>query len=117
MKELYKRYLLFLIVCLGIRSLAVYLAKISNLQNLKLLGILYLLFGLGILTIFTFELRITGGEVNGGKIWWNKQRPLFGIIWLSFGILALLGKKDLAWKVLLLDIILGLGLFLNHHFI
>jgi len=117
MKDIYKRYLLFLFVCIGIRSLFVYLAKTVNLKNLKLLGFLYLLFGIGILSIYIFDLRITGREVGGGKIWWNNMRPLFGLIWLSFSYCAILGKKDIAWKVLLLDIIFGLGLFINKHFL
>ena len=116
MNELLKRQLLFLIVCIGIRSLAVYLAKTVNLFKLQLLGILYLIFGIGITTIYILNLRNTGREA-GGKIWWNPQRPIFGLIWISFGILAILKKKDIAWKVLAIDVIFGLALFFNHHFI
>ena len=117
MKDLHKRYILFLFVCIGIRSLFVYLAKTVNLKNLKLLGFLYLLFGIGILSIYIFDLRKTGREVGGGKIWWNNMRHLFGLIWLLFAYLAIIGKKYIAWKVLLLDIIFGLGLFFNNHFL
>ena len=77
---------------------------------------MYLIFGIGITTIYILNLRDTGREA-GGKIWWNNQRPIFGLIWVSFGILAILGKKDIAWKVLAVDVLFGLALFLNHHFI
>ena len=117
MKENYKRYILFLVVCIGLRSLAVYLAKVFDKKKLQILGFLYLAFAIGILSIYFLKLRNYGVEAVGQKIWWNNYRPLFGLIWLSFAILAIIGKKDIAWRVLLLDVILGLGLFINKHFI
>ena len=82
MKENYKKYILFLVVCIGIRSLAVYLAKVLDKKKLKILGFLYLAFAIGILSIYFLKLRNFGAEAVGQKIWWNNYRPLFGLIWL-----------------------------------
>ena len=117
MGDNYQKYFLFLVICIGLRSLAVYLAKVFDNKKLKMLGFLYLAFAIGILSIYFLKLRNFGAEAVGQKIWWNNYRPLFGLIWLSFAILAIVGKKDIAWKVLFLDVILGLGLFINKHFI
>lgn len=116
MENIYKRFFLFLFFCIGLRSLAVYIAKISNLFHLKILGILYFLFSLGILTIYLFDLRKSGQEVFGQKIWWNDFRPIFFLIWITFSYLAITGQKKIAWKILLIDVIFGLGIFLIHHF-
>lgn len=106
--------LLFIFVCMTIRILAVYLAyKDIFLQPL---GVLYILFGLGIATIYIFKLRDVGIETGGKKIWWDKFRLLFALIWISFGIAAL-QKKRYAWKILTFDIIAGYSLFINHHFL
>ena len=104
--------ILFLFVCMVLRSFAVYLAYKQIL--LKPLGIVYILFGLGMSILYIFNLRQTGIEA-GGKIWWAKQRPIFAIIYLLFGILAF-QEKPYAWKVLTVDIIFGLALFINNHY-
>ncbi len=121
--KLLSRYTLFLIGCIGIRSLLAYSAyhlslnsTDKNKKNLQLLAIFAILIGIGFLTIFAFNLRKTGIETGGEKIWWNNVRPVFGLLWLSFGITALLGYKW-CWIFLLFDVILGLTSFLNHHFL
>jgi hypothetical protein len=104
--------LLFIFVCMGLRMSAVYLAKKQIL--LDKIGLLYILFGLGIFTIYFLNLRETGVEVGGKKIWWDEYRPVFGAIWLTFGVAAV-KKIECAWVILLLDIILGYGLFIRHR--
>ena len=104
----------FLGICMGLRSLAVYLSYINKFHTL--LGILYILFGIGISTIYIYNLRPTGIETGGKKIWWDPYRPLFAIIWILFG-LASLYNKPYAWKILSLDIIVGLFLFFNNHYL
>lgn len=106
--------IIFLLVCIKIRLLAVYLSYLNKYH--KILGILYILFGLGILNIYIFNLRPTGVETGGKKIWWDKFRPVFATIWILFGISSLL-NKPYAWKILSLDVILGLTIFLDKHFL
>ena len=106
--------LLFIFVCMTIRMFAVYLAyKDIYLQPL---GFLYVLFGLGMAITYSFKLRDVGIETGMKKIWWNKFRPLFALIWISFGVAALY-KKSYAWKILSLDVIVGYILFIHHHFL
>ena len=105
---------MFLFICIGIRSLAVYLSYKKKYQIL--LGALYILFGIGIFTIYGYNLRPTGIETGGKKIWWNSYRPLFAAIWILFGIASLL-NKSYAWKILSFDVIIGLFLFFNKHYL
>ena len=64
--------LAFIFICMSLRMLAVFLAY----KNIFLpyLGALYILFGLGILTIYMFGLRDVGVETGGKKIWWAEKR-------------------------------------------
>ena len=103
----------FLFVCMVIRSSAVYLAY--KRMVLKPLGVLYIIFGLGMSILYIFNLRKTGLE-TGGKIWWIKQRPVFALIYLLFGFLAI-QEKPYAWKVLMTDIIFGLAIFIKKRFV
>ena len=60
--------------------------------------------------------RKTGVEVGGESIWWNDLRPVHAFMYGLFALLALNGVKEHAWKVLLLDTIIGLLAFTQHHF-
>jgi hypothetical protein len=112
---------LFLIGCIGVRSLiaytAYYLSTKPTEKNKKLLNVLAtiaILIGIGFLTIFITGSRKTGIETGGKTIWWNNWRPIFGILWLLFGITALKGVSW-CWIFLLLDVILGLTIFIYEH--
>lgn len=109
-----KRFALFLIGCIGTRSLFVYIAKNSTLPFLKYLGYLALLPAIGFLYIFLTGTRQTGPEVFGSKIWWNNLRPVHALLYLLFAYNAIIGNKD-AWKFLFVDVIIGLTSFLVFH--
>ena len=115
--KLQKRMLMFLIGCIGIRLLFVYLAIKLPLFWLKVMGVIGIMIAIGFLVIFIFGLRKTGPETMGDKIWWNSLRPFHAITYLIFGILAIKGIQSEAWKFLLLDVSVGLGAFLIHHFV
>ncbi len=108
--------LLFLIGCLGTRSLFVYLAKQANAQQLRWLGYLAMLPAIGFIYIFLTGARPTGLEVGGGRIWWNNLRPLHAGMYLIFAYLAITGSTQYAWWVLAADVIIGLGAFLTHYY-
>ena len=117
------RYALFLFGCIGLRSLIAYSAyylsnhkSVRNTNILIVLAIFGILIGLGFLTIFITGSRKTGLETGGEKIWWNGLRPIFGLLWLLFGITALKGIKW-CWIFLLFDVIVGVTSFIIHHFI
>jgi len=115
MNAMQKRFLLFLIGCIGVRSILVLLAKNASVYNLKILGYLALLPAIGFIYIYLTGSRQTGAEVFGEKIWWNSLRPIHATLYLLFAYNAINGVKS-AWIYLLIDVILGLISFLVHHY-
>jgi hypothetical protein len=115
MNDIQKRFLLFLIGCIGTRSLFVLIAKNASSKYLPLLGYLALLPAIGFLYIYFTGSRKTGGEVFGEKIWWNDLRPIHSLIYFLFAYNAIIGNNK-AWIYLLVDVIFGLISFLIFHF-
>jgi hypothetical protein len=115
MNDIQKRFLLFLIGCIGTRSLFVLIAKNASSKYLPLLGYLALLPAIGFLYIYITGSRKTGGEVFGEKIWWNDLRPIHSLIYFLFAYNAIIGNNK-AWIYLLVDVIFGLISFLIFHF-
>ena len=115
MNTIQKRFLLFLIGCIGTRSLFVYLAKNASETYLMYMGYLALLPAIGFLYIYFTGARKTGAEVFGEKIWWNDLRPLHSALYFIFAYNAINGNK-MAWVYLLIDVVIGLISFLIHHF-
>ncbi len=109
-----KRFLLFLVGCIGVRSLLVYVSKNASMKNLQLLGYAALLPALGFAYIFLTNSRKTGGEVFGDKIWWNSLRPVHALLYALFAYFAIMKNKN-AWKILALDLVIGLSSFVIYH--
>jgi len=116
MDNLQERFLLFLIGCIGIRSLFVVIAKYINAKYLKYLGYIALLPAIGFMYIYLTGSRETGAEVFGEKIWWNDLRPIHSILYFLFAYNAIMGNKQ-SWIYLLVDVLFGLVSFLLHHYI
>jgi len=116
MNNFQKRFLLFIFGCIFIRTLFVIIAKNISLNYLPYLGYLALLPSIGFFYIYLTNSRQTGAEVFGDKIWWNDLRPIHGLLYTTFGILAL-QKKSYSWTILLVDVIIGLSAFLQFHYI
>jgi len=115
MNTIQKRFLLFLIGCIGTRLLFVYLSYIASTTYLKYMGYLALLPAIGFFYLFLSGSRKTGGEVFGDKIWWNDLRPVHGTMYLLFAYNAINGN-DFAWMYLLADVIIGVISFLIFHY-
>ena len=115
MNDIQKRFLLFIIGCIGTRSLFVYVAKNAGPKYLPLLGYLALLPAIGFMYIYLTGSRQTGAEVFGEKIWWNDLRPLHALLYFLFAYNAIIGNNK-AWIYLLVDVIFGLSSFLIFHF-
>ena len=116
MNDLQKRFLLFLIGCIGVRSLFVVIAKYIDTTYLKYLGYVALLPAIGFMYIYLTGSRKTGAEVFGEKIWWNHLRPIHSILYFLFAYNAILGNTH-SWIYLLVDVLIGLISFLLHHYI
>lgn len=115
MDTIVKRFLLFLIGCIGIRLLLVYIAKTCSVQFLKYMGYLLLLPAIGFMYLYLSGARKTGPEVFGEKIWWNDLRPIHSILYFLFSYNAIQGNTG-AWIYLAIDVTFGLFSFLVHHF-
>jgi hypothetical protein len=111
-----KRFFLFLIGCIGTRSFLAYFAKTTNTENLQILAYIALVISFGFMYIFLTDSRKTGIEVFGDKIWWNNLRPIHSIIYFLFAYNVLVLKNKQAWKLLVLDVIIGLISFLYYHY-
>ena len=116
MNHLQKIFLLFLIGCIGVRSLFVIIAKYINVKYLKYLGYLALLPATGFMYIYLTGVRNNGLGAFGEKIWWNHLRPVHSILYFLFAYNAIIGNKQ-AWIYLLVDVIIGLISFLIYHYV
>ena len=116
MNRIQQRMLLFLIGCIGTRSLFVIIAKYINIKYLKYLGYLALLPAIGFMFIYLTGSRTTGAETFGEKIWWNNLRPIHSILYFLFAYNAIIGNKQ-AWIYLMADVLFGLISFLIHHYV
>ena len=59
--------------------------------------------------------RNTGPEVFGGRIWWQKLRPLHTLLWAGFAYYAISGFSS-SYRFLAIDTMIGLSAFLFHHY-
>tara|TARA_B110000037_G_C17083386_1_gene490934 strand:+ start:804 stop:1196 length:393 start_codon:yes stop_codon:yes gene_type:complete len=110
-----KRFLLFLIGCIGIRLLLVYISKTISIKYLPYLGYIAFLPMIGFIYLYVSGSRKTGAEVFGDKIWWNNLRPIHALFYGIFAYNAIHKNKD-SWVFLLIDVIIGIIAFLGHHY-
>ena len=115
MIDIHKRYLLFLLGCMPVRSYFTYYVKNSDENTLKYLSIIGIILAIGFMVIYITGMRKTGAEVFGGKIWWNNLRPVHALLFGTFGYLAYTGHKD-AYIPLALDTTIGLIAFIFYHY-
>ncbi len=116
MNNIQKRFLLFIFGCILTRLIMVFIVKNLKTKYLPIVGYIALIPAIGFLTIYFFNLRKTGLEVFGDKIWWNDIRIIHGILYLLFAYLAI-NKNIHSWKILLIDVIFGFIMFINHHYL
>jgi len=110
MEKSEKRLWLFLIGCIGSRSLLVYFAKTVSPYYLEIMGWFALLPAIGFYYIWITGSRQTGAEVFGDKIWWNHLRPIHGTLYALFAYFAI-QRNPFAWLILLVDVLFGLANF------
>lgn len=111
-----KRFILFLIGCIGLRTLFVLIAKNIDNDMLPYLGFLAILPAIGFMYIYLTDSRKTGQEVFGEKIWWNHLRPIHSLLYFAFAYSAIM-KKSYSWIFLLIDVVFGLVMFLSNHYL
>jgi hypothetical protein len=108
---------LFLVGCIGTRIAISFLAKYIG-EKMKWMlpyaGLIALIPAIGFISIFLGNLREKGTEA-GGRIWWNNMRPIHGVMYLLFAIYAF-RRKPFAWRVLFIDVLIGLAVWFRHYF-
>ena len=114
MKDIYKRYILFIFGCLLSRTLLVYFVRKVNKKYLPYLGYLSLIPALGFAIIYSFGLRKTGRETYGSPIWWNSLRPLHSALYFTFSYMAIQGNRN-SYIPLLFDVLIGGLSFFGYH--
>ena len=115
MNNIQKRFLLFLIGCIGVRTLFVIVARYINIKYLPILGYIALIPAIGFIYLFATGSRKTGFEVLGDKIWWNNLRPFHALLYLLFAYNAINGNP-ISWIYLAMDVLFGLSSFLIFHY-
>ena len=101
-----KSGLMFLLGCIPFRILLACLAKYKQ-EWLGAMSLIAVIISVGFSVIYMFELRKTGAEVFGEKIWWNDLRPIHAFMYGLFSYLAVTSPED-AWKPLAADVSIGL---------
>ena len=107
--------LLFLLGCIGTRTLLVYLSYIATPEYLQYMGIIAGIISVGFMTIYLTGSRKFGIEVNGGEIWWNDLRPVYSLLYGLFAYAAI-NKKSYSWIFLLIDVCIGLISYIFHYY-
>ena len=115
MANIKQRVLLFLILCMGVRSLFVIIAKYINTKYLKYLGYLALLLAIGFMYIYLSGTKETDLGAFGGVVWWNNLRPIHSILYLLFAYNAIIGNTS-AWVYLLVDVVFGFLSFVIYYY-
>ena len=114
MNNIQKRFLLFSL-CIIVRIILVLLAYYLDKKYVYYMSFPTLLISLGFFTIYFGNLRDTGSEVLGSKIWWNNLRPIHGLNYLLFAYLAFT-KNQYSYIPLSFDVIIGVIAFLIYHY-
>lgn len=104
----HKRNLLFLVGCLGTRSLLAYAAKYVDKSKLKIMGYIALVPVLVWLYMYFIKPRTTGPK------WWNDWGLVHAMTYILFAVYAIKGE-DFAYIPLVVDVFIGFIAFTMHH--
>ena len=93
MNKLQKRFTLFLLGCIPVRFLFVYIAKNIPINYLPLTAPITLIMGLGFLYFFLAG-KERGATFNQ-KAWWHYLRPIHGLLYILYSYYAYKKNEDL----------------------
>lgn len=95
---------LFLLGCIPVRLLLVYL---STIVPGKVMSLPLVLIGLGFLFLYFTNGRMNAPESSTGKTWWAKLRLFHGLLYMTAAVLAF-NESKFVWVPLLIDVLFGL---------
>ena len=112
-----KRFLIFILGCIGCRLTLSMIAKYIMIDYLPLFAIFTIPISISFMYLYIFGNDTANRQLEwlGDKeIWWNQLRPLHSILYMIFSIMAI-NKLSYAWVILLVDTMIGLVSWLYHH--
>lgn len=119
-----QRILTFLLGCILVRSILVYLAFLFKQKNntylLNLLAAVCLVIGIPMILLYfgigfkSAEKQLEVWKDDDPVVWWNNLRPFHGIMYTLFAVLTLLGYSN-TWIILLIDVVVGFFAWNIHH--
>ena len=101
--------LLYILFCIPIRTLLIYLT-----YHKKELNIIYILATIGFLIKFFNNNNNERGFFNS-LVWWNDLRFIHSIIYIIYLIL-IYKKYDKAYIILIIDLLIGIIGFINNYY-
>ena len=109
-----RRLVLFLIGCMGARTGLTYIVKHHAHAHKNALASLLLIPAFGFAYIYMNDLRKTGAEVFGDRIWWNDLRPFHALMYFVTAALVHTRTNKSHYPIAL-DTLVGLLSFTYHH--
>jgi hypothetical protein len=99
---------IFLLLCLPARYLlARYTSTVPD-AHTTILGAALAAVGIAFLYLFLSDSRLNAPEAGGSGTWWNRLRPIHGLLYLLGGILLIAGyPKQYAATCLWIDLLVG----------
>jgi len=113
MNNIQQRFLLFLFVCMSIRTFIFYIALRVDEKYILYMGLFTLIIGLSFSYAFLTNYRKTG--ILGDKVWWHSLRGVHAVIYLLYSFNAIVYHKSMS-QLLLADLIIGYVSFLYYHY-
>lgn len=110
-----QRHIAFLFGCIPVRLGLAALAASGSRVTLQTLAVFATFVTIGFLVLWVFGLRKTGPETGGAPIWWDSLRPIHAALWAMVAWSSWSHRQHLAWRILLLDTVIGLTAFLVYH--
>jgi hypothetical protein len=111
-----QRLLLFMLVCAPARALIAYGVSRTPESRRHLVGAGLVLIGLGLIAKEAWRLahkQETHLGFFGARVYWNSF--VHGTLYLLAAAMLLRGAR-LAWAILLVDLVIGVGFVVNRHF-
>jgi len=104
----------FLLGCIPLRIVISILPLYLDKSWLPYYGALIFIMSMSFLYLYFGNLRLNAFEA-GGQTWWSEYRLLHGVLYLA-GAVYLFQQKRTAYLPLSIDVLVGLGVFVKHHF-
>ena len=108
------RFMYFLLLCIPLRIILAIIPIYLDKKHFQLYGILLSLIMINLFYLYFNNLRLNAPE-GGGTTWWADFRLLHASLYMCAVIYAF-QRKRITWVPLIADVLLGIVLFVHHHF-